>query len=107
MNSYISLVLVIFSCAIVLFFHFKNNNIENFSQKNYNLISSGYCGPNWNNIKKHQFIKKKCIPNMNPDDCENFNKYGVKCGANFDNWEQYDCKFNSGKLSKKCNNNYN
>ena len=107
MNSYISLVLVIFSCAVVLFFHLKNNNIENFSDRISNLKTFGYCGPDWNKINNNELIKKRCIPNMNSNDCKNFTKFGVKCGANFDNWEKYNCKFHIGKMNNKCNNNIN
>lgn len=102
MNQYISIFLVIFACAVVLYFNL-NNNIEKFSINK----GTGYCGPDWNKFNKHEFVKKRCIPNMNPNDCENFTKTGVKCGANFDNWEQYDCVYNPGDMSPKCENNNN
>ena len=102
MEDIVNFLIILIVCIIVFVFSRRINMREGFQGE-----GTGYCGPDWKYFNNQNFIKRKCIPNMNPEECKYLASRGDKCGANYMNWEQYECKYHHKKMSNLCKNDLN
>lgn len=104
MEDIVNFLIILIVCIIVFVF---SRRINMRMREDFQGKGTGYCGPDWKYFNNQNFIKRKCIPNMNPEECKYLASRGDKCGANYMNWEQYECKYHHGEMSNLCKNDLN
>lgn len=103
-NLYIFIIFTLF--LIVIFILPFRNDYELFSRMNrMNRINKankkGFCGPDFSQFSRDDNVSVQCIGGdtmrMTEADCCQIRKSGTVCGVNADNWESYECQFQTMK----------
>ena len=71
----------------------------------------GFCGPDFSQFSRDDNVHVQCIGGdtmrMTEADCCQIRKSGTVCGVNADNWESYECQFQTMKNDRCGNGNGN
>jgi hypothetical protein len=99
-NLYIFIIFTLF--LIVIFILPFRNDYELFSfKKNRGAGKKGFCGPDFSQFSPDDNVSVQCIGadtmRMTEADCCQIRKSGTVCGVNADNWESYECQFQTMK----------
>jgi hypothetical protein len=103
-NLYIFIIFTLF--LIVIFILPFRNDYELFSRMNRmnkanKANKRGFCGPDFSQFSRDDNIQVQCIGGdtmrMTEADCRQIRKSGTMCGVNADNWESYECQFQTMK----------
>ena len=99
-NLYIFIIFTLF--LIVIFILPFRNDYELFSfKKNRGAGKRGFCGPDFSQFSPDDNVSVQCIGGdtmrMTEADCCQIRKSGTVCGVNADNWESYECQFQTMK----------
>lgn len=102
-NLYIFIIFTLF--LIVIFILPFRNDYELLSfKKNSGGAGAGkrgFCGPDFSQFSRDDNVSVQCIGEdtmrMTEADCCQIRKSGTVCGVNADNWESYECQFQTMK----------
>ena len=102
-NLYIFIIFTLF--LIVIFILPFRNDYELFSFKKNGTgaggVKRGFCGPDFSQFSSDDNVSIQCIGGdtmrMTEADCCQIRKSGTVCGVNADNWESYECQFQTMK----------
>jgi hypothetical protein len=104
-NLYIFIIFTLF--LIVIFILPFRNDYELLSfKKNRGGAGAragkrGFCGPDFSQFSRDDNVSVQCIGGdtmrMTEADCHQIRKSGTVCGVNADNWESYECQFQTMK----------
>ena len=100
-NLYIFIIFTLF--LIVIFILPFRNDYELFSRMNRinKANKKGFCGPDFSQFSRDDNVSVQCIGGdtmrMTEADCCQIRKSGTVCGVNADNWESYECQFQTMK----------
>ena len=99
-NLYIFIIFTLF--LIVIFILPFRNDYELLSfKKNSGGAKRGFCGPDFSQFSRDDNVSVQCIGadtmRMTESDCCQIRKSGTVCGVNADNWESYECQFQTMK----------
>ena len=102
-NLYIFIIFTLF--LIVIFILPFRNDYELLSfKKNSGGAGAGkrgFCGPDFSQFSRDDNVSVQCIGGdtmrMTEADCCQIRKSGSVCGVNADNWESYECQFQTMK----------
>ena len=102
-NLYIFIIFTLF--LIVIFILPFRNDYELLSFKKNRARSGvgkrGFCGPDFSQFSRDDNVGVQCIGadtmRMTEADCCQIRKSGSVCGVNADNWESYECQFQTIK----------
>lgn len=102
-NLYIFIIFTLF--LIVIFILPFRNDYELLSFKKNRrggvVGKRGFCGPDFSQFSRDDNVQVQCIGGdtmrMTEADCCQIRKSGTVCGVNADNWESYECQFQTMK----------
>ncbi len=101
-NLYIFIIFTLF--LIVIFILPFRNDYELLSFKSGGKKrgnKKGFCGPDFSQFSRDDNVQVQCIGDdtmlMTESDCCQIRKTGTVCGVNADNWESYECQFQTMK----------
>lgn len=102
-NLYIFIIFTLF--LIVIFILPFRNDYELLSfKKNRGGGKRGFCGPDFSQFSRDDNVSVQCIGadtmRMTEADCCQIRKSGTVCGVNADNWESYECQFQTIKNNR-------
>ncbi len=108
-SLYIFIIFTLF--LIVIFILPFRNDYELFNLKNNGagagMGKKGFCGPDFSQFSLDDNVHVQCIGTdtmrMTEADCCQIRNSGTVCGVNADNWESYECNFQTMK-NDRCEN---
>ena len=101
-------IFIIFTLLLIVIFILPfRNDYELFSRMNLmnrkenKKNKKGFCGPDFSQFSRDDNVQVQCIGgdtmHMTEEDCCQIRKSGTVCGVNADNWESYECQFQTIK----------
>lgn len=100
-NLYIFIIFTLF-LIVIFILPFRNDyELLSFKKNRGGSGKRGFCGPDFSQFSRDDNVSVQCIGEdtmrMTEADCCQIRNSGTVCGVNADNWESYECQFQTMK----------